>query len=115
MTAKCALALALLEGRVLTVYNCMKEIGYSNIAREIPRVIEKDFGVKVSRVPKESTNRYGDPVKYTEYRLNVTEQNKEGREKLIAYCKKEIDAIPKTNRQSKAVKALKQVEMFPVV
>jgi hypothetical protein len=47
--------------------------------------------------------------------LNVTEQNKEGREKLIAYCKKEIDAIPKTNRQSKAVKALKQVEMFPVV
>jgi hypothetical protein len=115
MTAKCALALALLEGRVLTVFNCMKEIGYSNIGREIPRTIEKPFGVIVSRVSKESTNRYGDPVKYTEYRLNNTEANKEGRQKLIYFCKKEIDAVPKTDKQSKAYKALKQVEMFPVV
>ncbi len=45
MTAKAALALALLEGRVLNVSNCFKEIGLSNIAREIPRMIEEPFGL----------------------------------------------------------------------
>jgi hypothetical protein len=115
MTARCALCLALLEGRVLTIFNCMKDVGFSNLPREVTRAVEKPFGVVVSRTPKESTNRYGHPIRYFEYRLNNTETNKEGREKMIAFCKQEINAVPKTDKQSKAYKALKQVEMFPVV
>jgi hypothetical protein len=105
MTVKCALALALLEGRVLTIFNCMKEIGYSNLPREVSRGIEKPFGVVVSRTPKETENRYGEPIRYYEYRLNNSEVNKEGREKMIAFCKEEMDDMPspKTDKQARAI------------
>jgi len=87
MTARIALCLALLEGRVLTVMNCFKITGLTNIAREIPRLVEKPFGVTVSRTPKIGKNRYGLPVNFTEYRLNSSAHNTDGIKKLKEYVK----------------------------
>lgn len=85
MNARKALCLALLEGQVLTVMNCFKITGLTNIAREIPRVVEKPFGVIVSRTPKVGKNRYNEPVSFTEYRLNKSLHNLEGIKKMKEY------------------------------
>lgn len=87
MNARTALCMALLEGRVLSVANCFKEIGLTNIARELPRMIEAPFGVEVSRIPKASKNRYGSPVSYTAYRLNQSQHNEKGIEAMREYVK----------------------------
>jgi hypothetical protein len=90
MTAKAALIQHLLEGRVLNVKNVFSNIGLTNCAREIPRMIEHPFGVEVSRVKMEGESRYKQKVTYTNYRLNKTERNKPGIEKMKAYLQKEI-------------------------
>lgn len=96
MTSKAALCMALLEGRVLNVKNCFKEIGLTNIAREIPRLIEKPFGVQVSRTPREGKNRYGQEVTWTDYRLNFSEHNIEGIKKMQEYTE---NNKPKTEKK----------------
>ena len=88
MTAKAALAMALLDGKVLTVANCFRLIGLTNIGREIPRMIEKPFGIIISRTPKTGKSRYGQGVSYTEYKLNHTPYNEPGLEKLKSYINK---------------------------
>lgn len=93
MTAKAALAKALLDGRVLNVKNCFETIGLTNCAREISRMIEQPFGVEVSRTHREGKSRYGSAVTWIDYRLNSTEYNKEGIEKMREYVKKEMDTI----------------------
>lgn len=85
MTAKAALCRYLLEGRVLNVANCFRQIGLTNIAREIPRMVEKEFNVEVSRTPKSGKNRYGSPVAYMDYRLNSTPYNAAGIEAMRKY------------------------------
>lgn len=87
MTAKAALALALLEGRVLNVKNCFKTIGLTNIAREIPRMIEKPFGVTVSRTPRTGYNQYKQPIVWVDYRLNTAQHNINGIEAMRTYVK----------------------------
>jgi len=100
MTAKAALCKALLDGRVLNVKNCFETIGLTNCAREISRMVEKDFGVQVSRTNKEGKSRYGQTVVWVDYRLNNTDYNKEGIEKMREYVKKEFQsANPKTSKQ----------------
>ena len=95
MTAKCALALALLEGRVLNVGTIFKETGLSNAGREIPRMIEKPFNLVVSRIPRTGKSRYGNPVSYMDYRLNKdAPYNKEGIIKLREYCEKHSSLKP---------------------
>lgn len=85
MTAKAALAKALLDGQVLTVKNCFSLIGLTNIGREIPRMIEQPFGIIVSRTPKVGLSRYGQAVSYMEYRLNFTSYNEVGISKMREY------------------------------
>lgn len=85
MNARTALCMALLEGRVLNVGNCFRQVGYSNIAREIPRLIEDPFGVEVSRVPKSGKNRYGSSIYFVNYRLNRAPYNEKGIEAMEAY------------------------------
>lgn len=111
MTAKCALAMALLEGRVLNVKNCFETIGLTNIAREIPRMIEEPFGITVSRTHMTGKSRYGQSVSYTNYRLNTTKMNEPGREKMLLYCREQVGAreAPKTSQQAKE---FKQQELF---
>lgn len=84
-TAKAALCRALLAGEVLNVKNCFEMIGYSNVAREIPRMVEKPFGVEVSRTPMTGKTRYGTVCNYTNYRLNFTSHNAAGIKKMVQY------------------------------
>ncbi len=98
MTARAALCLALLKGKVLNVKNCFTEIGLTNCAREIPRMVEKPFGVIVSRVQMEGKSRYGQPVTWVNYRLNNTEYNREGIEKMKEYVRRQLVSL-KPNKQ----------------
>lgn len=107
MTAKCALAKALLDGRVLNVKNCFETIGLTNCAREVSRMIEKPFGVIVSRTKMEGKSRYGQPVVWYNYRLNSTPYNKEGIQKMREYVSKQIAATnPKTDKEVKQMQLL---------
>lgn len=111
MNAKAALCLALLEGRVLNVMNCFQTIGLTNIAREIPRMVEDEFEVEVSRVPMVGKNRYGSPTNYVNYRLNKIPANLEGIAKMKEYVReqKATDAPPRTEKEATL---LKQTDLF---
>lgn len=85
MTSKAALCMALLEGRVLNVKNVFRTIGLTNASREISRMVEKPFGVIVSRTPREGKNRYGMKVTWCDYRLNRSEHNMNGIIKMERY------------------------------
>lgn len=88
MTAKAALCMALLQGKVINVRNCFMTIGLTNCSREISRMIEKPFGVEVSRVHREGKSRYGQTVTWVDFRLNKSERNLPGIEKMKAYVEK---------------------------
>lgn len=100
MTAKCALIMALLDGRVVNVKTCFKEIGLTNAAREIGRSVEKPFGVIVSRTKRKGKNRYGGEVTWVDYVLNKTEYNQPGIQKMIEYCETNKPKNKKTEIQT---------------
>jgi len=109
MTQKAAICKSLLKGEVLSIMNGFKWFGCTNIPREIGRSVERKFKVEVSRVQKEGESRYKQPVRYTEYRLNRTEYNKEGIEKMEAYVREieqsEFKSIVKRGPKTIHVKA----------
>lgn len=107
MTSKAALCKALLDGRVLNIKNGFDLLGITNIPREIGRSVERSFGVQVSRVQRDGSSRYGQKVVWVDYRLNHTEYNKEGIEKMRAYVKDQVESTPiKTDKQLKTMKQL---------
>ena len=114
MTSKAAIALALLEGKVLSIKNGFDLFGVTNIPREIGRSIEREedggFGVQVSRVERNGFSRYGQPVRWMEYRLNRTDYNKEGIEKMKAYVKEQMQSMPP--KTTKEAKVLRQANLF---
>jgi len=114
MTAKAALCLALLQGKVLSIKNGFDLFGITNLPREIGRSIEREkdggFGVEVSRVEKTGVSRYGQTVRWYEYRLNKTDYNKEGIEKMKAYVKEQMSTVPPKTEKEK--KEFKQTELF---
>lgn len=112
MTSKAALCMALLEGRVLNVKNCFTEIGLTNISREIPRLVEKPFDVAVSRTPKTGKNRYGEPVCFINYRLNRSEYNLPGIQKMMEYLNEHISSIPKTEAEQSIVAKVNQLKLL---
>lgn len=87
MTAKCALIKELLAGKVVNVKTCFATVGLSNAAREISRMVEQPFGVIVSRTPMNGKSRYGQPIRWVNYRLNNTAHNQEGIKKMKEYVK----------------------------
>lgn len=103
MTAKAALCKALLDGRVLNVKNCFKEIGLTNCSREVSRMVEKPFSVEVSRTPRKGKSRYGCPVTWVDYRLNRSEHNINGIIKMERYVE-ENQPKPVTTEQKPKVK-----------
>lgn len=105
MTAKAALAKALLDGRVLNVKNCFETIGLTNCAREISRMIEQDFDVQVSRTHMEGKSKYGQPVTWVNYRLNNTDYNKEGIAKMRKYISEQWQIV-------KPKQKFEQTELF---
>lgn len=108
MNATTALAMAFLQGRVLTIKSAFNEFGVTNLPRECGRLIERKFQVRLSRVRREGKSKYGVPCYWFEYRLPNTEYNAEGRAKMLAYVKSqipsEIDAT--TERELKIAKQL---------
>jgi hypothetical protein len=105
MTAKAALCQALLDGRVLNVKNVFQTIGLTNCAREISRMVEKPFDVIVSRTQKEGKSKYGQPVTWMDYRLNTTDYNKPGIEKMRKYVKEQSNVVPTTDKQKKELQS----------
>lgn len=96
MTAKAALIKALLDGRILNVLNCTKEVGLTNIAREIPRCVEKPFGVRISRVHRTGKSKYKVDVWWTDYRLNRdADYNQEGIKRMREYLKERVGELEK--------------------
>jgi len=101
MTAKAALCQALLDGRVLNVKNLAQTVGLTNCAREISRMVEKPFGVTVSRTQREGISKYGQSVIWVDYRLNATDYNKDGIEKMREYIREQSNVVPTTDKQKK--------------
>lgn len=106
MTAKAALAKALLDGRVLNVKNCFETIGLTNCAREISRMIEQPFGVTVNRVHKEGKSRYGQPVVWVDYFLTPNGSNAEGVVKMRRYVREQMEGLITTAKTDKELKQL---------
>lgn len=93
MTAKAALCKYLLDGHTLNIKNCFHLIGLTNCPREISRMIEKPFGVEVSRVNREGVSKYGQPVVWVDYHLNKTEYNLKGIELMKEYVLKNTPQV----------------------
>ncbi len=95
MNAKTALIKSLLAGDVLSIRTCFNTIGLTNLPREIGRMIERPFGVIVSRTQKEGKSKYGVPVIWYEYRLNQTSYNQKGIAEMAKYVIKNGGNQPK--------------------
>lgn len=107
MTAKAALAKALLDGVVINIKNCFELIGLTNAPREISRMIEQGFDVEVERKQKEGKSRYGQAVTWYNYRLLKTERNLPGIKKMQEYVSRQVAATnPKTTTQLKQLSLL---------
>jgi len=88
MTQTAAICQALLDGRVLSIMTAFKDFNCTNLPRELSRSVEQKFGIKVSKEKKEFISKYGARKGYYfRYRLNHTDYNKEGIEKMRAYVK----------------------------
>ncbi|MEO6305947.1 MAG: hypothetical protein ABIP51_22565 [Bacteroidia bacterium] len=116
MTAICALCKSLLKGEVQSIMTGFKWFGISNVPREIGRGIERKFGVKVSRTSKDFTSRYGQSGNYFEYRLNFTEYNREGIERMRKYVEEtERKPLSKQVKKGPKIVAIKSNTVSSVV
>jgi hypothetical protein len=75
-------------------------------------MIEKPFGIRVSKIPRAGKNRYGSPNSYTDYRLNRSDPyNKAGMILMREYVKKHWGKS-KDAKTDKQFNTLKQQELF---
>lgn len=99
MNAKSALIKELLDGKTITIMTCFRTIGLTNLPREISRMVEQPFGVIVSRTRKEGKSRYGSDITWFEYRLNKTDYNREGIQKMRDYLAENLDEYRPKQRE----------------
>lgn len=95
MNSKTALIKHLLSGQVINVKTCFMDIGLTNCSREIGRMVEKSFGVEVSRTQRQGKTRYGTPCTWVDYRLNHTPYNAKGIQEMAMYVLKQNGNPPK--------------------
>ncbi len=57
-TAKAAIANHFINGGTMTISDCFKLFGVTNLPREIKRLIEDPFGIKIERTPVLVKTRY---------------------------------------------------------
>ena len=113
MTQIAAIAIALLKGEVISIRTAFDMFGCTNAPREIGRSIERKFGVQVSRTPTKFKPRYGKAGMYYRYRLNRTDYNAEGIQKMTAYVQKEMSpSNPKTMKEKKNLNTIKQLSFY---
>jgi len=82
MTRQQALATYLLTGKPVSIKNGYNYFGISNISREVIRLIEKPFGVTLTRTKKEGKTKYGSYCNWIEYSLMPNKLNAAGIKKL---------------------------------
>jgi hypothetical protein len=68
-------------------------------------MIEQPFGVVVSRTRMEGNSRYGQPVSWVDYRLNKSEHNVVGINKMVEYLLKE-GAVEKAGAKTSTTEKL---------
>jgi hypothetical protein len=95
MNAKTALIKSLLSGDILSIKTCFNTIGLTNLPREIGRMVERPFNVKVSRTQMTGKSRYGTPITWYEYRLNQTTYNQKGISEMAKYVMENNGNPPK--------------------
>jgi len=82
MTRTQALATHLLSGKPVSIKTAYTYFGISNISREVIRLIERPFGVTLTRTKKEGKTKYGSYCSWLEYRLMPSKINASGIKKL---------------------------------
>jgi hypothetical protein len=82
MTRTQALATHLLSGKPVSIKTAYKDFGISNISREVARLIERPFGLYLTRTKLEGKTKYGTYCSWFEYRLMNTKLNAAGIKKL---------------------------------
>lgn len=112
MTSKAALCKALLEGRVVNIKNGFELFGITNVPREIGRSVERSFGVIVSRTQMEGSSRYGQSCVWVNYRLNNSDHNKEGIQKMREYVSEQLGLKIEKSQPKSTSTLLKQVDLF---
>ncbi len=91
MTQTAAICKALLEGKTLSIMTAFQMFSCTNLPRELSRSVEQKFGVIVSKVSVKFTSKYGQGGHYFQYRLNKTEYNKPGIEKMREYLAEQME------------------------
>ena len=104
MTAKASLCKAFLDGRVVNCANIFVLTSLTNCSRECIRMIEKPFGITLTRTERNGRSRYDSPTNWIDYSLAHTPMNKDGIMKMREYVNKESNGgtdfvkTPKTER-----------------
>ena len=112
MNATAAIAKAFLDGKVLSIKTAFHQFGITNLPREVSRLIEKKFNVKVARVAKEGKTRYGIHVRWFEYRLPKTDYNKEGIEKMKLYISEHFEIQNNKSVEPESFRDKNQQKLF---
>ncbi|PWT75794.1 MAG: hypothetical protein C5B59_08040 [Bacteroidetes bacterium] len=109
MNQKAALCLALLRGDKLSILTGFKELGITNIPREIGRSVERAFKVRCEKTKMEGKTRWNTPTHWFVYQLKHTEQNSEGIELMRQYVRDhvEIKEVPRDK-----IRKLQQLKIF---
>ena len=97
MTRQQALATYLLTGKPVSIKNGYNYFGISNISREVIRLIEKPFGVQLTRTKKEGKTKYGTYCTWLEYILLPTKLNAKGINAMKRMLKEEKKKVAKMN------------------
>ncbi len=104
----------------MNIKNGIDLLGISNVPREIGRSIERlpdgkgsnGFGVTVSKKQMQGTSRYNRPSIWVNYKLEKTEANKKGIEKMRIYVAEQKADTPtkKTTTVKEHTRSLKKKE-----
>lgn len=103
MTQIAAIATSLLKGEVLSIMDGYRLFACSNLPRELSRSIEQKFDVQISRERVKFKSKYGQPGSYLRYRLNKSQHNLQGIQKMKEYVNSQLGSLTecKTDKQLK--------------
>lgn len=107
MTQTAAICKALLEGKTLSIMTAFQMFSCTNLPRELSRSVEQKFDIRVSKERINFTSKYGQAGSFFRYRLNRTEYNAPGIEKMKEYVAQQME-----DAFHKSVEKFKQKELF---
>ena len=110
MNAKTSLCKAFLDGKIVNCANIFILTSFTNCSRECIRMVEKPFGITLTRTERNGKSRYGSPTNWIDYSLAATPMNREGIKKMREYVAKESNGGSDFVKQS--TKQLEQQTLF---